>query len=158
VESLEKSWHEKYTKREKELQDALNEQVSQRDQWVRELTVTSAATSLASELAVPGSSKALLPHIERRLAMDIRDGKPVVVVRDADGKASALTLDDLKKEIANDPAFAPLIVGSKASGGGAGGAKGGSAAPSANRSKMNPVQKAAYIAEHGADAYSNLPD
>lgn len=140
------------------MQAQLEEQVSQRDQWVRNLTVTSAATSLASELAVPGSSKALLPHIEHRLAMDIRDGKPVVVVRDQDGKASAQTLDDLKKEIANDPAFAPLIVGSKASGGGAGGAKSGSAAPSGNRSKMSAVEKADYIEKHGADSYQQLPD
>jgi hypothetical protein len=78
---------------------------------------------------VQGSAKALLPHIERRLSVEQRDGKPVVVVLDAQGKLSAATLDELKAEIANDAAFAPLIAGSKASGGGAGGAGGGGGAP-----------------------------
>lgn len=52
--------------------------------------------------------------------------KPVL---DAGDKLSAATLDELKAEIANDAAFAPLIAGSKASGGGAGGAGGGGGAP-----------------------------
>ncbi len=87
------------------------------------------ATEIATTLAIPGSSKALLPHIERRLSVEQRDGKPTVVVLDAAGKLSAATLDELKAEFTNDPAFGPLIAGSKASGGGAGGAgKGGGAA------------------------------
>ena len=52
-----------------------------------------------------------------------------MVVLDPQGKLSAATLDELKAEIANDAAFAPLIAGSKASGGGAGGAGGGGGAP-----------------------------
>ncbi|MCY1459625.1 hypothetical protein D9M71_771160 [compost metagenome] len=48
---------------------------------------------------------------------------------DQAGKLSATTLDELKAEFTNDPAFGPLIAGSKASGGGASGAgKGGGAA------------------------------
>lgn len=39
-----------------------------------------------------------------------------MVVLDAQGKLSVETLDELKAEIANDAAFAPLIAGSKASG------------------------------------------
>lgn len=124
VEALEKSWQEKLAKREQELtadRDGLSSQI-------KALTVGRAATDLSSELAVPGSAKALLPHIERRLSMDVRDGQAVVTVLDANGKPSAATLDELKAEIASDPVFAPLIAASKATGGGAGGAKPGSGA------------------------------
>lgn len=135
VEALEKSWNEKYSKREQELMSERDGLVGQ----IKELTVGRAATDLASELAIPGSAKALLPHIQSRLSMDIRDGKPSVVVMDANGKPSATTLAELKAEFASDPAFAPLIVGTHASGGGAGGAKpGGGAAP-------NPFSKGEHF-------------
>ena len=124
VEALENSWREKLTKREQEL---LSERESLASQ-IKELTVGRAATDLAAELAVQGSAKALLPHLQARLSMDIRDGKPTVVVLDANGKPSAATLEELKAEFVNDPAFAPLIVGSKASGSGASGAKPGGGA------------------------------
>lgn len=124
VEALDKSWQEKLSKREQELLDEREGLAAQ----VRELTVGRTANEIAAELAVSGSAKALLPHIQQRLSMDIRDGRPAVVVLDANGKPSAATLDELKAEFASDPAFAPLIVGSKASGSGAAGAKPGGGA------------------------------
>lgn len=129
VEELEKSWSEKYNRREAELNGMLEQERGTLSTQIRDLTVGRTATDIASALAIPGSAKALLPHIERRLSVEQRDGKPVVVVLDQQGKLSAATLDELKAEFANDTAFAPLIAGSKASGGGAGGAgKGGGAA------------------------------
>jgi hypothetical protein len=128
VEELERSWTEKFTRREAELNGMLEQERGTLSGQIRDLTVGRTATDIASALAVQGSAKALLPHIERRLSVEQRDGKPVVVVLDAQGKLSAATLDELKAEIANDAAFAPLIAGSKASGGGAGGAGGGGGA------------------------------
>nr|WP_315436048.1 hypothetical protein [uncultured Pseudomonas sp.] len=128
VEELERSWTEKFTRREAELNGMLEQERGTLSGQIRDLTVGRTATDIASALAVQGSAKALLPHIERRLSVEQRDGKPVVVVLDAQGKLSAATLDELKAEIANDTAFAPLIAGSKASGGGAGGAGGGGGA------------------------------
>lgn len=129
VEELEKSWSEKYSRREAELTGTLESERNTLQGQIRDLTVGRTATEIATTLAIPGSAKALLPHIERRLSVEQRDGKPTVVVLDAAGKLSAATLDELKAEFTNDPAFGPLIVGSKASGGGAGGAgKGGGAA------------------------------
>lgn len=129
VEELERSWTEKFNRREAELNGMLEQERGTLGGQIRDLTVGRTATDIASALAVQGSAKALLPHIERRLSVEQRDGKPVVVVLDAQGKLSAATLDELKAEIANDAAFAPLIAGSKASGGGAGGAGGGGGAP-----------------------------
>ena len=129
VEELEKSWSEKYSRREAELNGLLEQERGTLSTQIRDLTVGRTATDIATTLAIPGSAKALLPHIERRLSVEQRDGKPAVVVLDQAGKLSATTLDELKAEFMNDPAFGPLIAGSKASGGGAGGAgKGGGAA------------------------------
>jgi hypothetical protein len=93
-----------------------------------------------------------LPHIERRLSVEQRDGKPVVVVLDQQGKLSAATLDELKAEFANDVAFAPLIAGSKASGGGAGGAGSGGGAAKGNIGGTKAERTAAI-----ASRFSDLP-
>jgi len=132
VEEIEKSWSEKFNRREAELNGLLEQERGSLGGQIRDLTVGRTATDIASALAVPGSAKALLPHIERRLSVEQRDGKPVVVVLDQQGKLSAATLDELKAEIANDTAFAPLIAGSKASGGGAAGAGNGGGAAKGN--------------------------
>ena len=125
VEELEKSWSEKYNRREAELNGMLEQERGTLSTQIRDLTVGRTATDIASALAIPGSAKALLPHIERRLSVEQRDGKPVVVVLDQQGKHSAATLEELKADFANDTAIAPLIAGSKASGGGAAGAGAG---------------------------------
>ena len=132
VEELEKSWTEKFNRREAELNGMLEQERGTLSTQIRDLTVGRTATDIASALAIPGSAKALLPHIERRLSVEQRDGKPVVVVLDQQGKLSAATLDELKAEFANDTAFAPVIAGSKASGGGAAGAGGGGGAAKGN--------------------------
>lgn len=132
VEELEKSWSEKYNRREAELNGMLEQERGSLSGQIRDLTVGRTATDIASALAIPGSAEALLPHIERRLSVEQRDGKPVVVVLDKQGKLSASTLDELKAEFANNTAFAPLIAGSKASGGGASGAGNGGGAAKGN--------------------------
>jgi len=132
VEELEKSWLEKYNRREAELNGMLESERGSLSGQIRDLTVGRTATDIASSLAIPGSAEALLPHIERRLSVEQRDGKPVVVVLDKQGKLSAATLDELKAEFANNTAFAPLIAGSKASGGGASGAGNGGGAAKGN--------------------------
>ncbi|WP_223538783.1 hypothetical protein [Pseudomonas sp. BF-R-12] len=152
VEELEKSWSEKYNRREAELNGTLEQERTTLSTQIRDLTVGRTATDIASALAIPGSAKALLPHIERRLSVEQRDGKPVVVVLDQQGKLSAATLDELKAEFANDVAFAPLIAGSKASGGGAGGAGGGGGAAKGNIGGTKAERTAAI-----ASRFSDLP-
>lgn len=152
VEELERSWSEKYNRREAELNGTLEQERGTLSAQIRDLTVGRTATDIASALAIPGSAKALLPHIERRLSVELRDGKPVVVVLDQQGKLSAATLDELKAEFANDTAFAPLIAGSKASGGGAGGAGGGGGAAKGNIGGTKAERTAAI-----ASRFSDLP-
>jgi len=80
--------------------------------------------------------------------MEIRDGVPVTVVIGQDGKPSALTIDELKSELAANPAFAPIIAASKAAGGGAsGGGNGGGAAKKAiTRTQFDSLDAGARMA------------
>ena len=140
TEALERSYQEKIEK----IQAEMDKQLQQRDAMLHKQTVTSVAKSMASEIAVQGSAKALEPHIQSRLQMEMRDGEPKTVVLDDKGQPSAMTVEELREEISNDPAFAPLIAGSKASGGGASGGKGGGAAPSGDVRQMTREQKLDY--------------
>lgn len=124
VAALDESWQ----KRLDTETGALKGDLTKKDALLAKLTVGRAATEIAAELAVVtngvSSAKALLPHVERRLAMEM-DGEEVKVrVLDVNGKPSALTLDQLKDEFRSDPVFAPLITASKAGGSGGDGGKG----------------------------------
>lgn len=124
TEALDRSWTEKHTRALGEKETAL----SALQQQVHALTVGATAARLAGELAVQGSSAVLQKLIEPSLSMEIRDGKPVVVVLDAERRPTALTVDEFKNQLFNDAALAPLIAASRATGGGAPGGKGGGAA------------------------------
>lgn len=153
VEALEKSWQEKFERMQQELTGKYQPELEMKDKLLQDATVNATANSLANEIGIPGSAKALLPHIKSRLKMDIKDGKAVTVVTGPDGKPSAYTLDDLKQEFINDAAFAPLIVGSKATGGGANGGSGGAAGEKEiSREQFNslsPAEKSQHLSGGG---------
>ncbi|MCO1336071.1 hypothetical protein MO867_17205 [Microbulbifer sp. OS29] len=151
IEALEKSWQEKYDRLNAEKDGVIEE----RDNWLKEQMVTSVASGVASEIAVQGSAKALMLNLESRLSMEVRDGKPTTVVLDANGKPSAMTVEELKAEFSNDPAFAPLIVGSKASGGGAAGGGGGGA--SKKFSEMSEKERV-ELYRNNPETYRQLRD
>jgi hypothetical protein len=158
VDSLNRSWQEKFDSalaaKDAEYKPALT---SMESDLTREM-VDRHATSLAASIALPGSEDVLFPHIQRRLRIEIRDGKRTTVVQDKEGKASAMTMEDLKKEFMADARFAPLLVGSRASGGGSGGGKGGGATSGNKpRSKMSTKEKSEFISEHGRQEYEKLP-
>lgn len=117
VEALEASWKTKL----QETEDQLKAQLEATQGTIRSLTIEATANRLASELAIQGSAKALLPHVISRLGLEMVEGKPHVRVLDSQGRPTALTIEDLSKEIAADAALAPIIASSRASGGGASG-------------------------------------
>lgn len=124
------------------------------DGTVRRLLVSDVATRIASELAIKGSEGPLAKLISDRLAVEERDGEHVTIVRGPDGKASALTVDDLRKEILSDKALAPLLAAGKGSGSGAGGNKGGGAAGAKSLSRaafdaLPPAERQAFIRVKG---------
>lgn len=155
TEALDRSWNEKHTKALTEKESALTALQAQ----IHSLTVGAAAARIAGELAVQGSAGVLQRLIEHRLSMEMRDGVPTVVVRDNEGRPTAATLAEFKTEVTNDPALAPLVAASKASGGGASGAKGGGAAKTWDQlsgmervelRRTNPAEHARLKAAHEA--------
>lgn len=113
IDALEASWKEKFTKRETEL----TEKLGAKDKFIEATLTDSTASQLATALAGDKAS-IMLPHVRSRLKVDLEGDKPTVKVLDAEGKVSALTTDDLKKEFMDKKDFSSIIVGSKASGSG----------------------------------------
>ena len=150
TEALDKSWQEKFNAREVELKKELDELSG----TLVKLTSGQTATKIAAEIAVQGSADVLLPHLERRLRTEFRDGSPVTVVLDKDGKPSAMSVDELKAEFQNSVAFAPLIVGTKANGAGrtGGNESSGAGVNEVSRSefdRMNQAQRANFAKNGG---------
>ena len=150
TEALDKSWQEKFNAREIELKKELDELSG----TLVKLTSGQTATKIAAEIAVQGSADVLLPHLERRLRTEFRDGSPVTVVLDKDGKPLAMSVDELKAEFQNSAAFAPLIVGTKANGAGrtGGNESSGAGVNEVSRSefdRMNQAQRANFAKNGG---------
>ncbi len=121
VEALEKSWTEKFTTRESELTSALSE----KDNIIAQLTAGNTAKTLASKLAIKGSESLLERVISDRFGVEIVEGQPKVIVKDAAGQRSAATLEDLEKELRGDTALKPILAGTQATGAGGVGSSGG---------------------------------
>jgi len=123
IDAIEKSWKEKLDKETRERDEA---NTKLRERLERQM-IDSAVNSVASEIFIKPSRDARL--IRDRIYVDHNGDEPVLRIRDKDGKPSALTLADLKKETLDNDEYADILVGSKATGsGGAGGNKGGGAA------------------------------
>lgn len=136
VSALEKSWQEKYAKG---IGEKDSELAALRGS-LNKMLVDNVAVSLANELAVQGSAALLIPHIKARLEVDTSGGEPKTIVIGPDGKRSALTVEELKAEFAANQAFAPVLAGSKATGGGASGTgAGGGAAKSVTRAQFEQM-------------------
>ncbi|WP_265494574.1 hypothetical protein [Providencia heimbachae] len=131
IESLEKSWAEKLKVRESELLTQLQE----KDTSLHTLLVDNVAQTLATKLAGDGAPL-IMPHIKSRLSVE--EGKTRVV--DVSGHPSASTIEDLEKEFRSNQLFAPVIIGSKATGTGGEGGKGKSQAGGSDKPKSaNPL-------------------
>lgn len=113
IETLEKSYKGKMTA----MEEAHKVQVGALDSYLKETLVDRAALDLATKLST--APKLLLPHIKTRLTVDRTGDRPKTVVLDAEGKISALTIEDLEKEVVANKEFASILIGTKASGSGA---------------------------------------
>lgn len=149
IEAVEKSWKEKC----KKIQDESAGTSSEYQTIIGDLTVGKEASAMANEITIPGSAKVVERHIRDRLSVEIVDGKPNVRVLDKDGRPSAMTLKELSEEFKNMDAFAPIIVGSKASGGGGSTSSGGDAkVPKMSIDKFNmltPTEQADFAKNKG---------
>lgn len=119
VEALENSWKDKLATTESKLKE--REQKLQKQ--LQRATIGARAEALAAELSV--APELMAPEIAKRLTVEeSEDGEIRIRVKGPDGKPSAMSIDDLKNEIKADKRYAPVLIGSKASGGGANGNNG----------------------------------
>ncbi len=134
VEALENSWKTKVDEATKKGIDRETELLG----VIANSTITNVANDVAQMFTVPG---AMMPMVRGRLKSEIVDGQAVTRVLDKNGQLSALTIDDLKNEFKADATLAPVLVGSKASGGGANGGNGGQGAGGKKLSEMGDKER-----------------
>lgn len=143
VEALEKSIKGKYEKTISERDATIAGLSGQVDEHLKDATVARIASELFDKHSALGA-----PHIAARLSVVDENGKRVLKVL-KDGQPSAMTTDDLKKEFLQDKSFAGILVGSRASGGGANGGGGGSGAPAGgpvlDAAKASPKELVAHL-------------
>lgn len=152
IEALEQSWTKKYETTMAELKQQYEPKLAEYERLINDVTAGASAAKIAAEIAVPGSAPALEQLIRPRLGSAIKNGKAVTVVLDENGKPSAQTLSELKEEFLNNAAVAPLIVGSRATGGGASESNGGAGPNTIKRAefdKKSPDEKAAFVRNGG---------
>lgn len=100
------------------------------------------AERIASEIAK--APKVFARVVRDRLSVDFDGDEPVLKVLDASGKPTALTVDDLRKELVANPDYKDIIVASKASGGAGSASKMGGGA--AQHGQQQPGDKPADLA------------
>lgn len=113
-----------------------------------------------------GNPDVLLPHVLGSTKFVEKDGEFAVLVVDdkgnpriGDSSGGSMNLKQLVSEFKKKDAFAPLFSASGKSGGGGQGGNGGGTPPagSKKKSEMDLNERAAFIGEHGQEAYLNLP-
>lgn len=114
VSALDRSWQEKYAKAEAEY----GAKLTAAQQQLQTVLVDNVAQKAAMDIAVDAECAELLADkLRGSLGLAEVDGKMQTVVFDADGKRSALTVDELKKQLIAK--YPRLVKGNPA--GGAGG-------------------------------------
>lgn len=86
----------------------------------------------------------MVDQFAKRLSVEEVDGTPVVRVLDAEGKASALSLDELKKEFLDNKEYSPIIKANPGSGGGAIPGGGGGGASQKKIAEMSAKEEAEF--------------
>lgn len=102
TEALDKSWSEKLSKREREL----NEIIDSANRDLNSAIVDTRAEAIASKIAVEPKAAAIIASmLKSRIGVDRRDGKISAIVLDSKGKPSAMTIDELEAEFATENPF-----------------------------------------------------
>ena len=113
AKKIDSAWKAKHEKAIGE-KDA---KLSAKDAFIKKQMVDSTANSIATKIST--SPKLLAKAIAERLTVDFDGDEPELIILGEDGKPSGMSLDKLEKEFVANKEYAAIIVGSKASGGGA---------------------------------------
>jgi len=143
VEALERSYQDKIAK-QKEESDAAQAKLNR---IIEKQTLEAKANQIATKLCGENSD-IILPHIKSRMKVEITDDEAHVRVLNDQGEVTADSLDDLQNSFFTSDRFAPIVIGSKASGSGAAGRKGSGAAGKPNLKDMSATEEAKFANEH----------
>jgi DNA repair exonuclease SbcCD ATPase subunit len=135
-------WEEAYKQKEQELQE-ISKALQQKQQSYKEEKISTSAMKIAMELADGDAARAklLAIHVKQKLSS----------LSDEDGNVDDSVYKTVTKEFAKSPDYAPLIGGTKATGGSAAGNTKGSAQdgkPQVSRSEfesMTPSQQHHFL-------------
>lgn len=112
-----KTVEDDYKRRIKELEDANKKAAKDREDGIKADAVNKQVDELAKLFVSPALAKSF---IKTRLTAELVDGAPIVRVLDANGKPSAASVEDLKKEYLTTPDLKSSLVASRGTGGGSG--------------------------------------
>lgn len=113
IETLEKSWSKKLGETEAQYKARIDKLTD----YTRRTMVDGTAMAIASKISTVPALMA--KAVRERLTVDFEGDEPALRILDTSGKPSALTVDELTKEFVANKDFSSIIIGSKASGGGA---------------------------------------
>lgn len=113
IEKIDGAWKEKFAKAETEHSNKVAGLVA----FIKKTLVNTTAEGIANKIS--NAPKLLAKAIADRLTVDFEGDEPALVVLGEDGKPSAMKLDGLEKEFVANKEYSAIILGNKASGGGA---------------------------------------
>lgn len=142
-----------YEKKTKEIQAKYEAQMSEFKTSLANKELDALASSIAQDLAKDNAG-ILLPHVKQRLKVEYGDDGLITQVLDEKGQVSADSVDELKNYFSTSDAFAAIVVGSEASGGGAAGGSKGSI-PKKKLSEMTATEEAQF-ANQNPQEYQRL--
>lgn len=149
IEAIESS----YQKKLKEAEEKSRLEIEKLTGTLKNSALESTARKLATDLS-GDSADLILPHIMRKLSVDLEEGTPKIRVLGDDGQPTADSVDDLREFFFTNKTYAPIVVGSKATGGGAAGAKGGGATTK-KLSDMTATEEALF-AKQNPEKYQQM--
>lgn len=123
IPSLTRQWNEQFEAQKADFEKKLQARDAQ--------TVAIAVENKAKEIAVAISTapELLEGHVAKQLKGEMRDGRVEVYVVNSQGERSTQTFDQFKEHLKTVEQFKPILIGSRAAGGGAnGGGNGGGGA------------------------------
>lgn len=113
AKKIDADWKKKFDKTTGEL----NTKLAKQNDFIKKTLVGKTSELIAGKIST--SPKLMAKAIAERLSVDFDGDEPELVILGDDGKPSGLSLDKLEKEFVANKEYSSIIIGSKASGGGA---------------------------------------
>lgn len=144
--ALEASWKQK-------LDDAVaakERELIAANETIQTLLVKNVAAAICAEIST--APVLLEPYVLKRLAVEGVGANAITRVLDDQGKPSAFSIEEFKKQMLDNKEFAAIMKGANSSGGGAGGGNSGGGAGK-TISQMSEAERVAHYRAVGPDAY-----